>query len=227
MLILLHSDRALGQKQSLLIQKYREPIQNYIMTGQEKGWQHCDILSAYPSYEGVPQISMTLEKLTELDIKSAFAHSHCLLVNYHIRSESNLSALLDFGWATIQHVRLALLIKMESGITLNMARNTTKMPFLVAAELDHGKEQFLCPFVGETEPRLEQVMCRASYVHYKNKTIRIGLVGTMPEFILTSNSTIEGTGIQLINILAQKFKFMPEVVYPNSISASESLVCIK
>ena len=42
----------------------------------------------------------------------------CLLVTYDVGSMSSLSALLLFGWAAIQYVRLALLIKMGPRVTL-------------------------------------------------------------------------------------------------------------
>ena len=224
MLILL--DRAVGQQQqNIFMEKYKEAIQKYLMTGHEDGWQHCDTLSSNPLSEGVPQMSMNLDKIQTLNLKSAFAYSSCLLVNYHISSEASLSDLLDFGYAAIQHVRLALIIKMGSGMTLDMIKNTTKMPFLVAAQLDGGKEQFLCPVVGEIEPRLEQDLCTASYASYRNKTLRIGLLGLMPEFLLTSSGTIDGTGIRLINMLASILNFMPQVIYPKSMANAEYLVC--
>ena len=222
--VLILLNRALGQHQQhkTFMENYKEAIQKYIMTGHELRGQHCDILSANPSYNSVPQISMDLEKIKTLNMKSAFASSHCLLVNYHITNEASLSALTDFGWEAIEHIRLALIIKMESGITLSMVRNATKMPFLVAAELDHGQE-FLCPVVGEIEPRLEHDLCKASYVSYKNKRLRIGLVGPMPDFIYR-DGTIEGTGIRLIDMLASRLNFIPQVQVPNSMDAAESLV---
>ena len=196
------------------------------MTGHEGGWQHCDILSSNPSINGVPHLSMHLEKIRKIDMKTAFTSSHCLLINYHVNSEDNLSTLIDFGWRAIQHIRLAIIIKMKNGITLNMAKNATKMPFLVAAELDQGQE-FLCPVLGEIVPRLEKEACKDSYVSYKNKRLQIGLVGVMPDFILTRDGTIEGYVIRLIEMLAQKFNFIPQVRIPKSLEAAESQVRLK
>ena len=219
--------RALGQQPSTFMGKYKEEIQKYLMTGHEQGWQHCDILTEKPSLQGVPQISMSLNKIKALNIKSAFAFSQCLLIKYHISSEASLSALLDFGLEAIQQVRLALVVQMKSGITLDMIQNTTKIPFLIAAELEHGKEQFLCPFLGEIEPRLEQDLCKGSYVSYKNKKLRIVLGGLMPDFMRTSNGTIEGTGIRLIKMLANQLNFLPQVIIPDSMGAAEYLVGTK
>ena len=80
----------------------------------------------------------------------------------------------------MQHKRAAFVIKMSSGMTLNMAPNITKLPFLVAAELEDGREQFLCPVVGEPEPFLQHSMCDHAYTSYKNKVIRVGVIGVPP-----------------------------------------------
>ena len=40
------SNGVLGQHQKDFVEKYREEIQTYIMTGGEIGWQHCDLLTA-------------------------------------------------------------------------------------------------------------------------------------------------------------------------------------
>ena len=228
MLILIQNAFGQHEEQRKFMNGYKESLQNYIMTGHERGWYDCDILSANPFYNQVPQISMDLEKVTALKgatIKSTFASSHCLFVNYHIGSEASLSALMDFGKAAIQHIRLAMIIDLKSGITLNMIKNTTKIPFPVAAQLSNGLE-FLCPVVGELVPRLDKDFCKASYVSYKHKTLRVALIGPMPEFILTSrDGKIEGTGIGLIRMLAKRLEFMPKIQIPSSIYAPVSMVC--
>ena len=97
---------ALGQ-QSIFFAKYKDAIQKYIMTGHEDGWRHCDILSANPSDGGLPQISMTLDNIRNLDIRLAFENTQCLLITYDVSSRASLLALLEFGWNAINHVRLA------------------------------------------------------------------------------------------------------------------------
>ena len=226
-LILILLARALGQQPITFMEKYKEEIQKHLMTGHEEGWQHCDMLTAKPSLKGVPQMSMSLEKIKTLNIKSAFSFSQCLLVNYHISSEASLSDLLHFGFAAIQlGIRLALVLKLESGITLDIIKNTTKIPFLVAAEIDGGKEQFLCPVVGVSEPRLEKDLCAASYASYKKKRLVIALRGFLPDFVLTSNGTIDGTGIRLIDMLGKQLNFLPHVILPNSLKNALFLVGI-
>ena len=170
-----------GKQVNSFLENHSGAIQDYIMTGNENGWQNCDIITDIPySYEGVPQMTMDLVKLTDLFMNSALASSHCLLVSYDIEDKSSLSALLDFGRAAVVQARLALVLRLAPGIRLEMASNTTKLPFLVAAELAGGRGvQFLCPVVGESEPRLEQDMCNPSHVAYKGKTLRVGLFGVL------------------------------------------------
>ena len=221
---LLFSDGTLGQ-QGMFLEKYGTQIQNYIMTGHAGGWQNCDILSANTfSAEGTPQVSMDLGKINAMNIKSAFAFSQCVLVNYHVGGIADLQALIDFGWAAIDHVRIALVLNMGSGITLDMVTNTTKLPFLVAAELRQAKEQFLCPVVGEMEPRLEQTICKPSHVSYNNKTLRISQLGTPPDFISTSNG-LDGINIRMMKILEDKLNFMSKIVVPKGFVVADELVC--
>ena len=226
--LLLTSNTIQGKEQIMLLDKHKEAIQNYIMTGHEKGWKDCDILSANTLLnEGTPQFSMDLDKLNTLNPKSAFALSHCLFVTYDVGSKASLSALLDFGWATIHYIRLALVIKLDSSITLEMATNTTKLPFLVASVSDQAKEQFLCPVIGEVEPHLQQDMCKPSYVSYQNKILRITQLGIPPDFLLTSSSGLDGTNIRMMKILEDKLNFRAKIIVANSFTHEEDLVCSK
>ena len=217
-------NQALGQQQSNFMGKYKEAIQKHIMIGHEKGWQHCDILSSTPSNEGVPQMSMNLDNIKTLNIKSAFENSHCLLVKYDVSSKESLLTLLEFGWNAINHVRLALMIEMHSGITLEMAKNTSKLPFLVAAKSEADIEQFLCPVVGELNPHLVNEMCNPSYLDYKNKTLHVGLMGVPPDFVMTDTGKIEGASIRMINMISERLKFSPKINVAASYSAAEKQV---
>ena len=214
-----------GKEQDRVLLRYKEAIQTYIMTGQEKGWKQCDILSDGFAHEGIPHISIELHRIETLDAKFAFASSHCLLVTYHIDSKASLKALLDFGWATIKHLRLALLIKMDSGINLNMATNVTKLPFLVAAESSDGRTQFLCPVIGETEPRLETHMCRPSYVSCKNKVLRVGVMGLRPHVVYTKHG-IDGSDLRMLTMLSERKHFNSNIINATSFVASVVMVSI-
>ena len=104
--LLLVLNAALGQDENIFMAKHRNSVQEYIMTGREKGWKNCDILSANPSDLGVPQILMSMGKLHTVNIKSIFKESHCLLVNYNVCSEESLSSLLNFTWEDLKDVHM-------------------------------------------------------------------------------------------------------------------------
>ena len=208
-----------------ILTKHKEAILNYMMTGFENKWQHCDRLSDNSYYsDNEPQITMSLDKIHMLNLKASFAYTTCLLVHYDVSSRASLSALLEFGRKAINHVRLAIVITMRSGMTLEMANYTSNLPYLVAAQLDDGKEQFLCPVVGEVKPQFGQVMCRQSFISYKNKKLRIGATGVPPEFFISTNSgvfdekTTDGTSVRLIRMLAEKLKFSPILSLPATAS---------
>ena len=216
-----------NEQPSPILTIYKKAIENYIMTGYESRWQHCDLLSSNRYFfEDVPQIIIDLDKLKMLDVKSTFSKSSCLLVYYDENNMVSLSALLDFGRVAINHVRLALVIKIGSGFNLEMARNSSNLPFLVAVESDNGQEQFLCPVVGEVKPHLSPEMCKTSYQSYKGNKLRIGLTGVLPEFTVTRTGTIEGTAVWLIKMLAERLRFTPEIVLAPSFSAAANQVCL-
>ena len=163
------------------LQRHISAIQEYIMAGYGDGWKHCDILSANPEEAGfdedIPHFGITLEKLLTIDMGSTLSSSHCLLAMYEVNTLQMLASIIEFGWKAIQHKRIALLLKMGSGMTLDQTINTTKLPFLVAAEVENEEEQFICPVIGKVEPLLQEHMCEKSYVSFEKKTLRIGMVG--------------------------------------------------
>ena len=214
-------DEIVGQE---FLDKYMGAIQNYIMTGEEKGWgKHCDILSAGThSHEGITRITMGLDKINMLNFKSS--SSKCLLVYYDVTSKADLSTLLKFGHAAIKHVRLAFVLKMQSGITLGLATNKS-LPFLVAAETSQGKEQFLCPVVGKKEPHLQKVLCQPSGVSYKNKTLRITIMGPPPWMMVENGSMVDGTIARFNTMIAQRYSYTTELIVPKNYIDAYSKVC--
>ena len=217
--------QGLQGQENMFLDEYKESIQVYIMTGHESGWKDCDILSYDTvSYE-TPQFSIEVDKIENLIKESAFAFSNCLLVNYEVGSEIILSDLLDFGWAAISHVRLALVLKLKADITFGSSMiNTTKLPFLVATKSDQSKEQFICPVIGEAEPRFEQEMCKPSFVFYQNKNLRVTRMGIPPHFILTSDGDIDGTNMRIMRILEDELKFESTIVVAKSFKDGADLV---
>ena len=222
--ILLLSLEVHGQHHILL--KYKGAMQNYLMTGHENTLQDCDVLSTNGySHTGEPQITMSLEKLETLSLKSVFSSSTCLLINYEISSEADLLTLLEFGKKAVNNIRLALAIKMVAGISLEKAKNTSNLAYMIATESKEGLEQFLCPVTAESKPRLENEMCKPSYLDYKNKALRVGLMGMPPDFGFTSNGTIDGVNVRLIKMMAQRLHFMPDIHIAKSFTAAVEQVC--
>ena len=179
-------DWTFGQVAETLLTKFRGDMESYIMEGFGAGWDHCDIVydtsDQLYSTEDTLRFVMDSSMMHSSDIRATFSSSHCLLVSAHISSNKSLSDIIKFGWSVIQHKRIALVLQLGEGLTLDMAANTTNMPFMVAATDEDGKEQFLCPVIGEATPRLQDVMCDSSYVSPKEKSLRVAIFGIPPYF---------------------------------------------
>ena len=216
-----------GQDNVKFFENYKNAIQDHIMTGSEEEWKQCDILSAHSSsHDNTPHFSMDLDKIKILNIKETFASSSCLLVNYQVENKVSLANLIQFGWAAVQYVRLALVLELTSEITLDMITNTTKIPFLIAAKLKENRKQFICPIVGQKMPAFEENMCKPLYGSNKEKTLRVSLLGIPPYFIMTNSGQIEGTDIRLLKILEQNLNFKSEITIPESFLDAELKVLL-
>ena len=211
-----------GQKIDNFLQQHKENVQDYIMVGHGKGWTQCDVLSSNSFGDDAPQLLMNFVEFQKLDMRSTLSSCHCLLASYHIESRESLSKIMQLGWEVIKHKRIALILSMAKGITLEMATNTDKLPFLVAARLGSGEKQFLCPVIGKIKPLMQSKMCDISYVSYKYKKLRIGLLGVPPHLIFDGG--IDGTDVRLIKLLAKKLKFQPDVVFPRTYAQGENMV---
>ena len=170
-----------------LLSKHQDSIENHMMTGYGKrGSYKCDIihdLGTFPDKKtNRPSFALNIDRLESLDVASTLKSAQCLLVSYHVNSNHSLSALIKFGWTMVQHKRVALVTKMGSGLTLDMAANTTKLPFLVGAKLEDGREQFLCPVVGQSIPTLQSSMCNKLQCSLRDKILRVAVFGVPPYF---------------------------------------------
>ena len=221
-----------GQELSNFLVRHKLAIESFIMTGHGEGWKHCDILSSISvqhralDSSAQPQMTVELKRLLDMDLSIVLSSSSCILVSYHINSNQSLASLIKLGWETVQRKRLALVLKMGPGISLDMAGNTEKLPFLIAAELEDGQEQFLCPVLGETKPHLSHYMCDQSHASYKNKVLRVGMTGISPYFKADKNG-IAGVDITLLNYLAAKMEFTSKIYIPKNFAASINMVCIQ
>ena len=212
-----------GRELTTFCAEHKVEIQQYIMVGHEKGWQSCDILSLSPHESDAPQFHMDFETFGKLDLSSMLSSSHCLLAAFTVESKEDLSAIIQFGWRVIQHKRTALILSMGKGISLDMAQNTAKLPFLIASVLKGGQKQFLCPLVGREEPLNQDYICEISYVSYRHKKLKVGLFGINP-YIFPTKHGIDGTDVRLLKLLAQKLKFVPDILIPRSFSHGANLV---
>ena len=66
-------------------------------------------------------------------------------------------------------------------------------------------------------------MCDKSYTTYRYKKLKVGIVGVPPHFFPTK-SGIDGTDIRLLRLLAEKLKFMPDVVVPRTFEQGFNMV---
>ena len=216
---------SLGQNANKFLDQHKVEIQNYIMTGYSGGWAHCDVLSLNLVGEDAPQIIMDFSTFNEVDLRSAVSSSHCLLAAYHIESKERLTAIINFGWRVLKAKRVALILTLGNGTTLNLATNTEKLPFLIAGRIEGGGNQFLCPLLGSTRPILQTHMCDISYVSYKYKKLRVGLLGQNPHLFPTKVG-IDGTDVRLLGLLAKKLKFIPDIVIPRTYEQGAKMVNI-
>lgn len=178
---------------SNFVSTYKTAIENYIMAGYGGGWENCDNILVSPiepdSSSDIPQVVQEVNQLNTFDVSSTLAHSHCILVIAQAHDNKTLSDLIQFGWSAVQHKRVGMMLKLGSNITLDKAKNTTKLPFLIGAKVDNGKEQFICPRIESYEPLIQQSMCQQHHTNYKGKTIRVGLFsGLRPYGYMNYNS---------------------------------------
>ena len=162
------------------------------------------------------------------DLWKYLSASHCVLATYHVQSQENLVNLLKLGYETFQKKRLALVLKIGTNTSLGIARDLNNLPFpnlpfLVAAVLSNGEEQFLCPVVGELNPRLQDVMCDLSYTTYKNRILRAGVLGIPPYFTM-KDTKIDGVDVKLLKLLAEKMRFQPNIIIPKKFLAVAHVV---
>ena len=225
------SNKLQGQYLQHFIRKYREELQTYMMTGSETGWQNCDLLTSGNFRDDtIPRVIMDLEQMETFNKQFdhiinhiVFSSSHCLLITYRVNTEDELSSLVEFGQKTFSYRRLALIITVDYNINLDIVTNSTNLPFLVAVQFDDGETKFICPVIGEDKSQMYPFMCKLSYVSYKYKSLKIGIVGIEPYFV-PIKSGLDGTDIRLIQMLSERLYFTPEIVIPSSFNAAEELV---
>ena len=180
-LAVLSSSAVKGSGLDSFMTRHGKEIQDYIMTGYGNGWKNCDLMSYHVKemeFKAVTsQFAITLDRLLTMDPGFLMSSTHCLLVLYQVDNIQNLASVIMFGWKAIKYKRVALLLKLGSGLTLDKSINVTRLPFPIAAETANGNQQFICPSIGEDTPIFQRHMCKSQYVSMKSKILRVGMVG--------------------------------------------------
>ena len=224
-----------AQQLGTFLAKHKNAVENYIMTGYGRGWDQCDVVAdqfhAESALGAVPQLIMELQKLKSLETND-YLSSHCLLVTYHVKRKEDLEALVEFGKSVIMNKRLSLVLRLGSDISLD-ALNRTGLPILVGAVLNNGKEQFLCPAVGEKKSLMQDHMCGQNYTSYKNKVLRIGMLGFPPNLKVTNSGIypvrhypVDGVDFHLLQLLVKRKNFVANITIPKHLPASIAMVSI-
>ena len=79
--------------------------------------------------------------------------------------------------------------------------------------------------LGKTKPHLSDYMCDQSHALYKNKVLRVAMMGHLPYFI-AGKDNIGGADTTLLKYLAAKMKFTSKIYLPKTYLASINMVCI-
>ena len=170
-----------GLELNTFMAKHQTAMEEYIMTGHGNGWTHCDIFSAFPerktNLEHIPQVTIDIEHLKSIDIGATLSSSHCILAMYEVGSRENLESLMELGRRAIEHKRIALVIKLGTGLSL---LDSKKLPFMIAALHENGKEEFICP---SGENVIQSRICDKSSLTLSGKTLHVGILGVGPYFI--------------------------------------------
>ena len=200
------------------VSKYKVDVENFIMAGYGGGWDSCDIIAVSPVKPkpswNVPQLTVDINTLKELDLGSDLLPSYCFLVLAKVKDNATMSAITEFGWTAIKHKRVGMILTLGSDITtLDEARNMRKLPFPIAAHMDSGREQFLCPSVGNQQPLYQHSICEKHLTNYHDKTIRVQLLTeSIPLGFMKENGTVpDGVDINILKALQKKMGFKIEI----------------
>ena len=221
-----------GQDLDEFIAKHKVAIEAHIMAGYGGGWKECDRLIVSPEEHdtpsAIPQVVMDMKSLKSFDIYSGLSQIHCLLVTAYVSNLGMLTDIIEFGWAAVHHKRLGMALKLASNLTLDMATNTTSLPFIIGAKLEGGEEQFLCPYLGmgENMPHLQTIISQWPHPTFLGKTIIIGLSGhgIPPWTFMGTNGKPDGVDIRLVTLLHRKWKIMPKFILPVAAHQSQQLI---
>ena len=186
------------------LDRHISDIENYIMTGYGKGWNQCDEMTLEPKFlDNRPLYVIDQHFMNRTELPNTIASSSCLIVTSQVKSNQSLSALIQFGWNVVRYKRLALVLAMSSDINLDFAKNTTGLPFLIAAQLQGSMEQYLCPHIGQSSPLLQHSLCDQSLYSMKKRTLRVTVFGVLPWI----GYPFEGSDHRFLEMVSEKMDF--------------------
>ena len=206
-----------GQDFRTFLEVHAKPIENYIMEGYGDGWTNCDLMSITPipnQYFSMLRrhFVMDMERIKTLDMSSLLSFSSCLLIAAKADDHETISKITQFGRSTVQHKRVAMLLTLGTNITLD-AVNSTKLPYLVGAQLSSGKTQFLCPTPGSYEPIRSSAMCKQDYISYKGREIKVGFHNFSYPYGYVRKDKPYGIDGQFMELIQNKKNFIANFNY--------------
>ena len=174
------------------------------MTGYGNGWKQCDEITLEPKlFDNRPKYLIDQHFINGIKLPHVVASSSCLIVTSQVKSNQSLSALIQFGWNVVRYKRLALVLAMSSDMSLDFAKKTTGLPFLIAAQLQGGKEEYLCPLIGLSSPLLQHSPCDQSLYSINKKTLRVSVFGILPWI----GYPFEGSDPRFLEMVSEKMDF--------------------
>ena len=166
----------------------------------------------------------------DLRIMSIWTSVSCLITIANVKSDAEASQLIDF----LTKVRMAqkhMTIVSSTSDTRYLQNRTINFDVMVkkfgpGASANYSSYQsmqltrmffsdgesertFLCPTLGKTHAVLHNRLCPKELENPYGKELKISFIGASP-FI--SYSPVGGSDILLVNMLAEKFKFIPKFI---------------
>ena len=215
-----------GQDFGTFVAQHAKNIENYIMVGYGEGWKSCDLISTSKSYQllNSPNFVMDLDKIESIDIGSLLSSSTCVLIISLASDKETISRLVEFGQSAAQHKRIGMILKLDSSTYLRSI-NSTKIPYLLGAQMVGGRSQFLCPTTGSHRPIVESGMCPQTYTGYKGRYIRVGFHdGFRPYGFVNEGGNPDGIEARFMELVQEQMGFKANFTFFKSDKTGFQLV---
>ena len=117
-----------------------------------------------------------------------------------------------------------MILKLDSSTSLKSV-NSTKIPYLLGAQMEDGKSQFLCPTTGSYGPTMESGMCPQTYTGYRHRYIRVGFHDFIrPYGFLNESSNPDGIEARFMELVQEKMTFKANYTFFKSDKTGFQLV---